>query len=335
MPASYPSSAKTFTTKSDGAGNTILAAHINDVQVEITAIEQDLLAGLPVARGGTGNTTLTANRVLLGNGTSAVAVAGAGTTGQVLTSNGASAPTFQSPGFTEETTTATGAQNNFDLDTGRLILRCTGAAPVFSGFTVGGSAPSAGDVAILECLGSTSLRVTHQDTNSTEANRIICPSSNGLIVGVGGRLLLAYDGTTDRWRASTIDPGSSIDVTHAGGNFTAQAGNWTVDSGDQVEFNYRQDNAYLTVSFVIQNTDVSATPSYLSIAIPGGFTAKNETWGVIDLLDAGATREAGKVVVEASATAILCRREAVGGANFSATAGDNTDVRGTITFEVT
>ena len=97
MPASYPTSAKTFTTKSDGAGNTILASHMNDVQLEITAIEQDLIAGLPVTRGGTGNLTLTANRVLLGNGASAVAVAGAGTAGQVLMSNGASAPTFQDP----------------------------------------------------------------------------------------------------------------------------------------------------------------------------------------------------------------------------------------------
>jgi hypothetical protein len=94
MPASYPSSAKTFTTKSDGAGNTILAAHINDVQLEITAIEQDLIAGLGVARGGTGNTSLTANRVLLGNGTSAMAVAGAGTAGQLFESNGSSAPAF-------------------------------------------------------------------------------------------------------------------------------------------------------------------------------------------------------------------------------------------------
>lgn len=95
MAASYPTSAKVFTTKSDGAGNTILAAHVNDLQLEVTAVEQDLIAGLPVGRGGTGGTTLTANRVLLGNGTSAVAVAGAGTAGQMLTSNGASAPTFQ------------------------------------------------------------------------------------------------------------------------------------------------------------------------------------------------------------------------------------------------
>lgn len=52
--------------------------------------------GLPVAGGGTGAATLAAHGVLIGNGTSAVAVTGAGTAGQVLTSNGASAdPTFQ------------------------------------------------------------------------------------------------------------------------------------------------------------------------------------------------------------------------------------------------
>ena len=72
MPASYPSSAKTFTTKSDGAGNTILAAHINDLQLEVTAIENDLITGLPIARGGTGLTSLTANRIPYGNGTSAL-----------------------------------------------------------------------------------------------------------------------------------------------------------------------------------------------------------------------------------------------------------------------
>lgn len=91
--ASYPTSAKAFTTKVDGPGNTILAAHINDLQAEVTAVETDLIAGLPVARGGTGNTTLTANRVLLGNGASAVAVTAAATAGQALLAT-AGAPAF-------------------------------------------------------------------------------------------------------------------------------------------------------------------------------------------------------------------------------------------------
>jgi len=43
---------------------------------------------LPVANGGTGATSLTANNVLLGNGTSALQVVAPGTTGNVLTSNG-------------------------------------------------------------------------------------------------------------------------------------------------------------------------------------------------------------------------------------------------------
>jgi hypothetical protein len=74
MPASYPTSSKTFTTKSDGAGNTILAAHINDLQLEVTAIEADLLAGGAVARGGTGRTSLTSGLLLVGAGTSQVAL---------------------------------------------------------------------------------------------------------------------------------------------------------------------------------------------------------------------------------------------------------------------
>jgi uncharacterized protein (AIM24 family) len=43
---------------------------------------------LPVANGGTGASTLTANNVILGNGTSAVAFVAPSTNGNVLTSNG-------------------------------------------------------------------------------------------------------------------------------------------------------------------------------------------------------------------------------------------------------
>jgi hypothetical protein len=42
----------------------------------------------PVANGGTGATTLTANNVILGNGTSAVQFVAPGANGNVLTSNG-------------------------------------------------------------------------------------------------------------------------------------------------------------------------------------------------------------------------------------------------------
>jgi hypothetical protein len=44
MPASYPTSAKSFTTKN--AGDTIQPAHINDLQDEVAAIEAGLLGGV-------------------------------------------------------------------------------------------------------------------------------------------------------------------------------------------------------------------------------------------------------------------------------------------------
>jgi hypothetical protein len=47
-----------------------------------------LTGTLPVANGGTGATTLPANNVLIGNGTSAVQVVAPSTNGNVLTSNG-------------------------------------------------------------------------------------------------------------------------------------------------------------------------------------------------------------------------------------------------------
>lgn len=54
------------------------------------------ISPIPVGDGGTGARTFTANGVLYGNGTSAIAATAAGTTGQVLTSNGSgSAPTYQ------------------------------------------------------------------------------------------------------------------------------------------------------------------------------------------------------------------------------------------------
>jgi len=59
------------------------------------------LAGtLAVANGGTGASSLTANNVLLGNGTSAVQVVAPGTSGNVLTSNGTTWTSAASTGVT-------------------------------------------------------------------------------------------------------------------------------------------------------------------------------------------------------------------------------------------
>lgn len=64
-------------------GNLTLGGALSGV-----SLETQVTGTLPVANGGTGATTLTANNVLLGNGTSALQVVAPGTSGNVLTSNG-------------------------------------------------------------------------------------------------------------------------------------------------------------------------------------------------------------------------------------------------------
>lgn len=72
-----------FLTTPSGASDTIAYLTSN-----ISGTSAGLSATLAVASGGTGATTLTANNVLLGNGTSAVQFVAPGTSGNVLTSNG-------------------------------------------------------------------------------------------------------------------------------------------------------------------------------------------------------------------------------------------------------
>mgnify|MGYP003675447375 FL=1 len=64
-----------------------------------TGFKVNNVVGVGVAEGGTGASTLAANGVLFGNGTSAVGATAVGTSAQVLTSNGSGvAPTFQDAG---------------------------------------------------------------------------------------------------------------------------------------------------------------------------------------------------------------------------------------------
>ena len=87
---------------------------------------------LPVANGGTGATTLTANNVLLGNGTSALQAVAPSTTGNVLTSNGTTW-TSAAPAATGVTSAVAGNGVAVSAATGAVTF--SAAAPTFN--TVG------------------------------------------------------------------------------------------------------------------------------------------------------------------------------------------------------
>jgi len=71
------------------------------------------VTGLNVAQGGTGTTSLTANNVVIGNGTSAVQFVAPSTNGNVLTSNGTTWTSLPAAGGTSMPFTAFGSNGGF------------------------------------------------------------------------------------------------------------------------------------------------------------------------------------------------------------------------------
>ena len=104
---------------------TNLSAASSGANSDITSIT-GLTTALTVAQGGTGAATLTANNVVLGNGTSAVQFVAPGTAGNVLVSNGS---TWTSGGA-GVTSVAAGAGIAVSASTGAVTIST--AAPAFN-----------------------------------------------------------------------------------------------------------------------------------------------------------------------------------------------------------
>lgn len=88
--------------------------NVTSAAVDLSGSE--VTSTLPVTKGGTGAATLTANNVLLGNGTSAVQFVAPGTSGNVLTSTG-SGWSSSAPTLTDAVKSATAGPSNLYVAT--------------------------------------------------------------------------------------------------------------------------------------------------------------------------------------------------------------------------
>ena len=96
---------------------------------------------LPVANGGTGATTLTANAVLIGSDTSAVSTVAPGTSGNVLKSTGSAWASFAPSGQPDPTLTGV----NLSVTSGTFVVATAGSITITLP-----SGPSAGDFVIVK-----------------------------------------------------------------------------------------------------------------------------------------------------------------------------------------
>ena len=213
-----------------------------------------VLAGtLKVANGGTGDTTLTAHGLLLGNGTSAVNVSAVGATGTVLTGNTGADPTFSaSPSLTNLTLsgtasltlgtdlTTTGSQNNVNVGTASAVRYAGVGVATFTGIVAG----SSGQVLYLHNASASTLTLSNKSASSTAANQIVTGTAADLSVPTNTSVTMQYDptatnssGNTGAWRvtgssnsANTLAAGSTGQVQFNGGTNLAADGNLTWDN---------------------------------------------------------------------------------------------------------
>ena len=213
-----------------------------------------LTAGtLPVAAGGTGDTTLTVNGVLYGNGTSAVGVTAAGTTGQVLVGNTGSAPSWA--------TVSSSLVSSFQTS--------------LSGLTP--STPTTGAVTLAGTLGISSGGTGQ--TTANDALNALLPSQS-----TNSGKYLTTDGTDSSW-ATVTQTTFSAGTTGFTPN-TPTSGTVTLGGTLNVSNGGTGQSSNLTQYGVVYGATTSAmgtTSAGTSTQVLHGNAGGAPTWGAVDL----------------------------------------------------
>ena len=181
-------------------------------------------AAVGVANGGTGATTLTANNVLLGNGTSAPLFVAPGTNGNVLTSNGTTwASTTPASGFSAAAdNTFTGIQT-FTGSTSKIAVIPTNIAEPATVSATAATGTIAYDVTTQSVLyytanASANWTVNFRGSSGTSLNTLM---TTGQMMTVA---FLVTQGATAYYNSAVQVDGASVTPKYQGGTAPA-AGN--------------------------------------------------------------------------------------------------------------
>jgi len=194
-----------------------------------------LTAGtLPIAAGGTAATTFTANGVVYGNGTSALGVTAAGTTGQVLVGNTGSAPTWGTLSSSAVTTFSAGTTGFTPsiATTGAITLAgtlaTTNGGTGLTSFTSGGALYATSSSALTTGTLPITSGGTGQISASAAFNALSPITTTGdLIIGNGTNsatrlgigtngYVLTSNGTTASWQSASSSGVSTFQTSLSG-----------------------------------------------------------------------------------------------------------------------
>ena len=238
---------------------------IASTSISLTA---DVTGTLPVANGGTGSTSLTANYVLLGNGTGAPQLVAPGTSGNILKSNGT---TWQSAA-----PTSGGTVTEVTFSGGTTGLSASGGPITLSGgFTLAGTLVVANGGTGAATLAANNVLLG----NGTGALQAVAPSTSGNV--------LTSNGTT--WASTPLPAGGTVtQVTFSGGTtgLTASGGPVTGSGGFTLAGTLNVANGgtgatSLTTNYVLLGNGTSA-PQMIAPSTSGNvLTSTGTTWASV------------------------------------------------------
>jgi hypothetical protein len=201
-----------------------------------------------------------------------------------------------------------------------------GGCPLVAGtdLTVCGTSQLTGDVG----LGGVPVAGTDLTVYGTTTLSGAVTAGASLTVQGGLGVMIPSGGVTELGRSAAM--GYGINVAYSAANFTAGAGAWTVDAGDQVILRYTLVGKTMLLMFYLNTTSVSVATNELRIKIPGGFAVSSSAYGT-GIWTGESPMTTGPIT--ATYTLAYVALNKAGFANF-ATATNTLSVRGSITFEI-
>jgi hypothetical protein len=248
--------------------NRVLRSNGTNTTLSQVALTTDVTGTLPVASGGTGATSLTANNVLLGNGTSALQVVAPGTSGNVLTSNGT-------------TWTSAASVSSFSAGT-------TGLTPSLA---TSGAVTLAGTLSVANGgTGATSLTANNVLLgNGTGAVQVVAPGTSGNVLVSDGTTWTTAAFTGGMTLITTLNPSagttsitaSSIPTVYQ--SLIVTSGPISTSSTSQLQFSLSDDNGssydWGPIDFSLQSTTLKGYAQFFQTditAIKSAFTVKGD-----------------------------------------------------------
>jgi predicted RNase H-like HicB family nuclease len=238
-------------------GNSIITQSGTTISI---AGDLTLTTDLAVSEGGTGASTFTTNGVIFGNGTSALGVTAAGTSGQVLVAGAAGVPAFVS--FSGDVAVTNTGATTIQADSVALGTDTTGnyvaTLGTLTGLTTSGNTGEGSTPTISVTYGSGVNTAAQGNTTLT------CPSGTGNLTGGGTSITLGTGGT-----CGAINTVASPTFT---GTLTVQGASTTI-GGNSVAGNLiLSDGAATSKTGTVKTATLGQNTTY-TIPDPGGASA--------------------------------------------------------------